>query len=111
MVQDGPLGSLDVLDAAARQLQAAGTDEDLLRHIVDIAVATIERCAYAGVSTDRDGRPQSPVVSDPAVLAIDSLQYSLNQGPCVDAMRGPDAFVDAPDLEHDERFGPFGAEA
>jgi hypothetical protein len=53
----------------------------------------------------------SPVVSDPAVLAIDSLRYSIDAGPCLAAMRGPDVVIDAPDLEHDPRFGPFGAEA
>jgi GAF domain-containing protein len=103
--------SLDSLARAARQLQAVGTADDLLQHIVDIAVDTIEGCQYAGISTDRNGRTNSPVVSDPAALAIDALQYSINTGPCLAAMRGPDVFVDAPDLERDPRFTPFGEEA
>jgi GAF domain-containing protein len=111
MVLDPPHEPVDVLAAAARQLQSAGSADDLLTQIVDIAVATIEGSAYAGISVDRGGRAQSPVVSDPAVLMIDALQYSIGEGPCLAAMRGPDVFVDAPDLEHDARFGTFGPEA
>src|SRR6266702_4600718 len=103
--------AIEALAVAARQLQGAGTRDDLLQQVVDAAVVTIPGCTYAGVSTDRDGRPQSPIVSDPAVLGIDSLQYALDNVPCVQAMRGPETFVDAPDLERDPRFGPFGAEA
>jgi GAF domain-containing protein len=106
-----PTSSLEALALATRQLQTAGTEDEILRHIVDMAVATVEGCRYAGVSTDRNGRVNSPVVSDPAVLAVDSLQYSLDTGPCLWAMRGPDVLVESADLEHDERFVPFGAEA
>jgi transcriptional regulator with GAF, ATPase, and Fis domain len=102
---------LESLAIAARQLQGTGSIDDLLQKIVDLAVDAVPGCAYAGVSTERNGRPNSPVVSDPAVLAIDSLQYSLGTGPCLHAMRGPDVLVEAPDLEHDPRFDPFGAEA
>jgi GAF domain-containing protein len=102
---------VEALAFAARQLQNAGTRDDLLQQIVDAAVQTLAGCRYAGVSVDRDGRPQSPVVSDPAVHDIDALQYSMNRGPCVDAMRGPEVFIDAPDLEHDPRYEGFGAEA
>ena len=111
VVGNDPTELSDALSVAARQLQAAATTSDLLRQIVDSAVATIEACTYAGVSTDRDGHTSSPVVSDPAVLAIDELQYSINNGPCLQAMRGPEVFVDAADLATDIRFGPFGAEA
>jgi hypothetical protein len=103
--------SLEALALAAQQLQTAGPSEGLLRHIVEMAVATVDGCRYAGISTDRNGRVSSPVVSDPAVLEIDALQYSINTGPCLLAMRGPDAFVDAPHLEHDPRFVHFGEAA
>jgi GAF domain-containing protein len=108
MVRDRSSESLEALVVAARQLQDAGTVDDLLQQIVDMAVASIAGCAHAGVSTERDGRPSSPVVSDPAVLAIDTLQYTLDTGPCLQAMRGSEVFIDAPDLEHDPRFEPFG---
>jgi len=102
---------LEALVAAARQLQAVGTPNDLLRQVVEMAVATVDGCRYAGVSVDHGGRVSSPVVSDPSVLEIDALQYEINTGPCLHAMRGPDVFVEAPDLEHDSRFVPFGQEA
>ncbi len=111
MAPDQPRDSLDALGVAARQLQDAGTVEDLLQLIVDTAVATVEGCTYAGVSTARDGRPQSPVVSHPAVLGIDALQYTLNEGPCLSTMEGPDTVVESADLERDARFEVFGPEA
>jgi hypothetical protein len=46
------------------------------------------------------------VVSDPAVLEIDALQYRIDVGPCLEAMRGPDVVVDAPDLAQEARFAP-----
>jgi hypothetical protein len=51
------------------------------------------------------------VVSDPAVLEIDALQYRIDVGPCLEAMRGPDVVVDAPDLAQEARFAPFGEQA
>jgi hypothetical protein len=103
--------SLDALALAARELQHVTTAQELLQQIVDTAVATVAGCKYAGVSTVANGQVSSPVVSDPAVLAIDTLQYEIDVGPCLAAMRGPDVFVDAPDLEHDPRFAPFGTAA
>lgn len=111
MAQNLSSGSLDALASAAQQLRSAGTADELLQHVVDMAVVAVPACDYAGVSTDRGGLPQSPVVSDSSVLAIDSLQYSIGAGPCLDAMRGPAVIVEAPDLEHDGRYERFGAAA
>jgi GAF domain-containing protein len=102
--------SWDAVIAAARELQSSGSN-DVLQHIVDIAVTRLDGCSRAGVSVDRNGRLSSPIVSDADVLAIDALQYSIESGPCVEAMRGTQVSVDAPDLANDERFQPFGAEA
>ena len=102
---------LDALATAARQLQSAASNDQLLQRIVDIAVASIAGCDYAGISVDRAGKVSSPTVSDPQVLAIDALQYAIDSGPCLQAMRGDEVFIDAPALEHDPRFVPFGDEA
>jgi len=101
---------LEVVAAAARELQTASSD-DLMQQIVDIAVASIEGCTFAGVSMVRNGRPISPVVSDPEVLSIDELQYSMDVGPCLEAMRGSEVMVLSPDLARDSRFQPFGEAA
>ena len=104
-------GDGDALAEASRVLQTAANREGVLQTIVDVCVDALAGCAYAGISTDQNGRPNSPVVSDPAVLRIDAGQYSLGAGPCLLAMRGPDEFVESADLEHDERFGLFGKQA
>lgn len=101
----------DALVEASRVLQTAANREGVLQTIVDVCVDALSGCTYAGISTDQNGRPNSPVVSDPAVLRIDAGQYSLGVGPCLLAMRGPDEFVESADLEHDERFEPFGKQA
>jgi hypothetical protein len=54
-IRTAPAESLEALTAAARQLQAAGDADDLVRRIVDMAVATIDGCRYAGVAR-RGGR-------------------------------------------------------
>ena len=110
MADDSAGSSLDAVAAAARELQTASAG-DLMQQIVDIAVASIAGCTFAGVSTVRNGRPTSPVVSDPNVFAIDELQYSMDVGPCLEAMRGSDVMVLAPDLAEDPRFQPFGEAA
>ncbi len=110
MAAESAQSPLESVAAAARGLQTASADH-LMQQIVEIVVASIDGCTFAGVSMVRNGRPISPVVSDPNVLAIDELQYSMDVGPCLEAMRGDEVMVLAPDIEHDARFQPFGAAA
>ena len=84
---------------------------DLLQHVVDSAVESLEACTLAGVSIITSGRVNSPVVSDPAVLELDALQYSIGTGPCLDVLRSGETLVASEDLEHDARYQAFGAEA
>jgi len=111
VTQLGSLDPVDALGAAARQLQAVTDTDELLQQIVDAAVATAAACTYAGISIDRNGRTTSPVVSDPAVLEIDTAQYTAGRGPCLEAIRGPEVLVNAPNIATDERWPDFGAEA
>jgi GAF domain/ANTAR domain len=89
-------------------------DEERLRRVADILtdgdgrpllgrllVACLELLAMTGagiaVIGDADGQHRGAVaVSDPATAAVDDLQFSLGEGPCVDANRSA-----APVLEPD----------
>jgi ANTAR domain/GAF domain len=58
----------------------------------------------AGISTvDRKGNVETRAVTDPRVLEFDKLQYSLAEGPCLDAL-GAAHVVSVPRLRHEQRW-------
>jgi len=111
MTGDVPRIGADLLCVAARAVQSAADADEILERVTAHAVATIEPCDYAGITVDQHGHPRTLAPTDPMVLEIDELQYRAESGPCLDAMRGDEPIVDAPDLAHDIRWGRFGPEA
>jgi GAF domain-containing protein len=78
----------------SRELMADPTPEVILQKVVDLAVETVDGCDFAGLSLRRGtGRVETPAASDPIVLRADELQYELDEGPCLDAIRVVDTFV------------------
>jgi hypothetical protein len=58
----------------------------------------------AGISTvDSDGTATTRAISDPLVMKFDELQYSLNEGPCLDALGSPHV-VSVPRIRHEQRW-------
>jgi hypothetical protein len=91
---------------AAGALFAAGTVTETLTSVVELAVATIEGCDYAGLFTMDAGAITTPVFTDPTVLAVDSVQQRTGEGPCLDAI----AFrliVSVEDLTTEHRWPDF----
>jgi hypothetical protein len=85
-------------------------------HQPDVSVdATLEALAIAardsvpgfdlaGISTvDSDGTATTRAISDPLVMKFDELQYSLNEGPCLDALGSPHV-VSVPRIRHEQRW-------
>jgi hypothetical protein len=101
------------LAAVARALFASGTVEGTLQLTVDLAIATIDGCTFAGVIlADADGATTA-AASHPLVVELDQIQQDTDEGPCLDATRGRGT-VYAEDLSDDARwprFGPAAAEA
>jgi GAF domain-containing protein len=96
------------LAAAARALQAEGDTQRLLDRAVTLAVDVVRGCEYAGVSIVHRRAPiDTPAASDPLVLRGDELQYSLQEGPCLDAIWHQET-VHSPDLAADERWPRWG---
>lgn len=71
----------------ARILLSPGTVAETLGRVVTLAVAAIDGCDEAGLCTGAAGfAPTSAVILD-----LETLQDTLGEGPCVDAMRGEDS--------------------
>lgn len=87
----------------ARLLFSAGGVDDTLARILELAVATIEGCDWAGIFLVVDGQITTPLQTDPRVSEVDHLQRRLDQGPCLDALRRG-AAVYAGDLNGDPRW-------
>jgi AmiR/NasT family two-component response regulator len=79
----------DVLAAAAQTINAPVSLQETLDAIVRAASETVPGLNLVGISVARPGaRMETLAASDPMVLAFDRMQYDLDEGPCVDAMRG-----------------------
>jgi GAF domain-containing protein len=97
--------------AIAQQLLAFTSERPTVRHVVELAVETVSGCHYAGVSLRHsNGRVDTPACTDDLVAKADSLQYELQEGPCLDAIRADDLYV-VEDLAHDRRWPNWGPRA
>jgi GAF domain-containing protein len=94
----------------ARILFSAGSVDDTLARVVDVAVTTIEGCDFAGLFLARGGVVSTPVCTDQVVEEIDALQRQTGEGPCLDAMAHRLIFY-ADDLNNDDRWPNFGRQA
>lgn len=76
-----------ILGDLAVEMQDHTDSESTLQSIVDGAVAIVPGTRWAGISLieGRKVTPRAP--SDPLVAELDELQSSLDEGPCVDALR------------------------
>jgi GAF domain-containing protein len=94
----------------ARALFTAGNVSATLTSVVELAVATIEGCDYAGIFLIEKDRVTTPVFTDPIVVEIDRAQHTTNEGPCLDAVDHRLIFY-ADDLGHDLRWLHFAPQA
>jgi hypothetical protein len=81
--EDGPL--VDVLGSVHSLLLSGPGLEDLLVKLAGMAAKVVDPPASCGMTTRYDGRPRTLVASDPRAALIDERQYSLGEGPCLDA--------------------------
>jgi transcriptional regulator with GAF, ATPase, and Fis domain len=92
------------LAEAARALQAEASTQRTLERCVALATELIDGCDYAGISFVRRKAPiETPAATDPLVLRGDELQYSLQEGPCLDAIWDQE-MVHSPNLATEQRW-------
>jgi uncharacterized protein YjbJ (UPF0337 family)/GAF domain-containing protein len=94
----------------ARILFSAGSVTDTLVSVVDLAVATIEGCDFAGIFLIEGDVVTTPVHTDPIVVEVDALQHQVSEGPCLDAIAHRLVFY-ADDLDNDLRWPHFAPHA
>ncbi|QDW63383.1 GAF and ANTAR domain-containing protein [Oerskovia sp. KBS0722] len=90
--------------SAARTLAEEPSLQETLDRTVELAVAMVEGCDAAGISlVTRKGRIETPAASHDLARRGDELQYALNEGPCLDAIRETD-LVRTNDLAAEPRW-------
>ena len=115
--RDGPWvmaeGSPDVA-ASIAELQALllGTEsiDGFLREMAVLAAGTLGEGLSCGITLQPNGRPLTVASSDQLASQVDELQYGLDQGPCLAALRtGEVTRID--DLAADKRWRPYAVRA
>jgi GAF domain-containing protein len=92
------------LAEAARAINAPSTLDQTLDAIVVSAKASVPGFDHVGISlVNRDGTIETLAGTGQLVWELDALQYSLDEGPCVRAMRD-EPLVVVEDIRHDQRW-------
>ena len=95
----------------AQALLATSPELPTAQRVVEMAVETVAGCHYCGVSLRHgNGRVDTPACTDDLVAKADALQYELQEGPCLDAIRADELYV-VQDLANDCRWPRWGPQA
>jgi GAF domain-containing protein len=99
------------LAEASALLHSQRTLEDTLDTIVETALPMLPGIDHVGISIKHpDGTVETKAATDPFVWELDSLQYSLNEGPCVDSIQG-EVIVTLSEARHAQRWPNYIAQA
>ncbi|MEW6477441.1 MAG: GAF and ANTAR domain-containing protein [Actinomycetota bacterium] len=79
----------EVLEKAVRTLSRLLLSEETLEathgRVASLACRTLPACDFASVTMINDGRPSTPVQTNPLAADLDSVQYRARRGPCLEA--------------------------
>jgi GAF domain-containing protein len=100
----------ELFGEVARQLLAEHGVTGTLRRIVELAVASLDACEFAGISLVEGGKVSSPVASGEIPLLVDSIQTEVGEGPCLDAITHHEVFRTG-DLSGEGRWPNFSKQA
>jgi hypothetical protein len=87
-------------------LFSAGNVSDTLHQVVQLGVATIDGCDYAGLFVIEGDVVTTPALTDEIVVRVDELQHRHGEGPCLDAI-AERLMVYAEDLAGETRWTSF----
>ena len=96
--------------AVARTSPGGRPVDEVLTGIVGSATQLISGVDSASITMQQGRRVYTAAGTDELVRQADSLQYELDEGPCLDAIRGA-ADCLAVDIAHDERWPVYGPRA
>lgn len=78
-----------ILENALRTLSRLLLSEETLEathgRVAGLACRTLPPCDLASLTMITDGRPSTPVQTDPLAADLDSVQYRSRRGPCLEA--------------------------
>ena len=97
------ISEVDGFARAARELHAAPSEAELLQLAVDLAAKIINGSDYAGISVVQGREISTPVASDDVARRGDALQYQLDEGPSLDAVRRQETVI-SPNLGEEVRW-------
>lgn len=95
------------LAEAARSLQGWPSTQQTLDKVVSVATEIIHGCDLVGISVVHSDGIDTPAGTDPALNRIDELQFQLQEGPCLDALRTHETVM-SKDLATDPRWPTWG---
>jgi GAF domain-containing protein len=99
------------LAESARLINSPQTLEETLDAIVRAALVSVAGFDHVGISLmHRDGSIETKAATDQVVWELDSLQYSVDEGPCVSAMRDGE-LIAVPNIRHEQRWTHYVPEA
>jgi GAF domain-containing protein len=88
---DGPGGDVpDNLTDLQKALLSTQTLEQFLQELATLAARLVSNGVSCGMTMRPNGRPATVACSDPLASEIDEVQYRLDDGPCLHAMRSGD---------------------
>jgi GAF domain-containing protein len=100
--------------ASITELQAVllGTEsiDGFLQELASLAARELGEGLSCGITLQPDGRPLTVASSDANAAQIDELQYGLDHGPCLTALRTGE-LVRIDDLASDQRWGEYAIRA
>lgn len=108
--QDPSLDLTGVISDTARALFSAGGVGATLRRLLDLTIATVDGCDFAGIFLLESGTITTDYQTDPVVAEVDNIQIAIGEGPCVSAITEGMIFY-ADDLVEDAVWPRFAHEA
>lgn len=91
-------------------LLATASLEDFLQELAVLAARAVAEGLSCGITLQPDGHPVTVASSDARATQVDEVQYELDQGPCLQALRAGERVYVA-DTAGPERWGGFSARA
>ena len=91
-------------------LLGAETIQEFLAELAALAVLTAGDGLSCGITMQTNGRPLTVASTDVLAAQVDEVQYGLDQGPCLHALR-TGTLVSIEDLASDQRWAAYAATA
>ena len=84
-MNDDPEALDNAIRILSRLLLSEETLEATLSRVASLACRTLRACDLASVTMINDGRPSTPVQTEPLASDLDAAQYHTRRGPCLEA--------------------------